>query len=231
MGACQCRGGPTDKSQEWTDPQKQALNRDENAESENAGSENVSNFGKEDNKLELTTSISNFDIRIADKRHSIEATGSASVNSLVSVNSADVSHSVMLGEGASYTGQRSANVMSRCAAGHEGTILKIGKTESGGSETALGVLKPFDENEARVYRALGHDKEPAEADALAGFTARYYGYFEDDPAEPAIESPESRFLHLQNLLHGYSADANVMDCKIGIRSFGEDEASKKKAEA
>lgn len=82
-------------------------------------------------------------------------------------------------------------------------------------EIAEYVMKVYDETEARVYQELQDRK-----DLLLRFTARFFGEVDKDDVADDLDG---RYMRLTNLLRGFSLNPHVMDCKLGIRSFGEQE--------
>lgn len=123
--------------------------------------------------------------------------------------------------------------LTRQAAGHGGgNILKDFASDS---DTATGVpeyiVKVYDEAEAANYRELIAAQDP-----LLRFTARFCGEVVDEDAKAAAEEQEDergprRYMRLSNLLHPFQRGPHVMDCKIGIRSYTEDEVGKNKLRA
>lgn len=117
----------------------------------------------------------------------------------------------------------SALTLDRVAAGHGGTsILKyVEHNATSVPEIPRCIMKVYNETEASFYKQL-QEKQ----DSLLPFTAKFYGEVEarDMPAD--LEG--GRYMRLANILHGFKSAPNIMDWKLGIRSFGEEEASKRK---
>lgn len=114
--------------------------------------------------------------------------------------------------------------LTQVAAGHGGASLMkhFADTDSLEQEVPSYIMKVYDEAEARAYQEL-EDTD----DALLKFTARYAGDFV--PNDPVSEQgePLGRYMRLTNLLANFSRRPHVMDCKVGCRSFLEEEVNKK----
>jgi len=108
------------------------------------------------------------------------------------------------------------------AAGHGGlNILKdFEKSEDVQSGIPTYIMKSYCEPEVMAYEALQERKDP-----LLSFTARYYGEVKQDD-QPDKEG--ERYIRLSNLLRSFARGPHVMDCKLGIRSFAEEEVGKTK---
>uniref|UniRef100_A0A6T1IN00 Kinase n=1 Tax=Alexandrium monilatum TaxID=311494 RepID=A0A6T1IN00_9DINO len=112
--------------------------------------------------------------------------------------------------------------LERCAAGHGGnSILKyVDKDAAEVPETPRFVMKVWDDNEVSVYEELKSTK-----DQLLAFTPSFFGEVDSDDLAPELED---RYMRLSNVLHKFNANPNVMDCKLGIRSFTEQEVHKRR---
>jgi len=111
--------------------------------------------------------------------------------------------------------------LTQLAAGHGGeNILKhFSPNQDVINEIPDCIMKTYNQVEADMYKKLEASKDP-----LLRFTARYYG--EVDPAE-VEQSEQRRYIKLKNLLQPFDKSPHVMDCKLGIRSFMEEEVSKR----
>eukprot|EP00756_Hemistasia_phaeocysticola_P045605 Hpha_TRINITY_DN19355_c0_g1::TRINITY_DN19355_c0_g1_i1::g.81102::m.81102/K00911/ITPK; 1D-myo-inositol-triphosphate 3-kinase len=96
-----------------------------------------------------------------------------------------------------------ARSLEACASGHMGDFL----TDPGGN-----VLKKLDKHEQRAYEALPQD------DPLVPFVACYRG-------PRCVQGHDGTFLCLENLLGGFRAP-HIMDCKLGVRTYLEEEVRK-----
>eukprot|EP00440_Ansanella_granifera_P042680 gb/GFBE01046274.1/.p1 GENE.gb/GFBE01046274.1/~~gb/GFBE01046274.1/.p1 ORF type:complete len:431 (+),score=107.31 gb/GFBE01046274.1/:1-1293(+) len=107
--------------------------------------------------------------------------------------------------------------LSRQASGHEG--FNFIKQYNGIDDFKKGVpafiLKSLDKEESIVYKEL-----QTSDDSLLRVTARSFGEVRDKEG--------NEFLKLDNLLRVFARGPHVMDCKIGVRSFTEDEVYSKK---
>eukprot|EP00406_Dinophysis_acuminata_P000256 CAMPEP_0179212886 /NCGR_PEP_ID=MMETSP0797-20121207/1356_1 /TAXON_ID=47934 /ORGANISM="Dinophysis acuminata, Strain DAEP01" /LENGTH=358 /DNA_ID=CAMNT_0020918551 /DNA_START=1 /DNA_END=1078 /DNA_ORIENTATION=- len=115
--------------------------------------------------------------------------------------------------------------LTRMAAGHgEMNILKCFHNES---DEASGIpdyiVKAYDATEVSVYEEL-----QSTGDALLGFTARYCGEVAREQLGDLGSGAADRYMRLSNLLKHFERGPNVMDCKLGIRSFGESEVTNTK---
>mmetsp|Transcript_20059 Transcript_20059/g.55215 ORF Transcript_20059/g.55215 Transcript_20059/m.55215 type:complete len:427 (-) Transcript_20059:173-1453(-) len=112
--------------------------------------------------------------------------------------------------------------MERVAAGHGGTsILKfVDRNAEEVPDIPEFVMKVWDDVEACVYKELG-----ATDDSLLPFTPGFFGEVDPDDLTPDLGG---RYMRLSNVLHNFNANPNVMDCKLGIRSFTEEEVHKVK---
>jgi len=108
------------------------------------------------------------------------------------------------------------------AAGHGGTsILKhVDKNAQAVPEFPRCIMKVYDETEAQRYEDL---KESG--DGLTRFTARFFGEVDPEDLPPDLDG---RYMKLSNLLRKFKSHPHVMDCKLGVRSFGESEVSSTK---
>lgn len=97
------------------------------------------------------------------------------------------------------------------AAGHAAALTKD-------KENSEFILKPLDKTEVAVYEELWKD---GGEDPLQKYISRFGGTIKMQSAPGA---PQQEFLRISNLLQDF-AFANVMDCKLGVRSFEEKEAS------
>eukprot|EP00931_Biecheleriopsis_adriatica_P062746 TRINITY_DN37889_c0_g1_i1.p1 TRINITY_DN37889_c0_g1~~TRINITY_DN37889_c0_g1_i1.p1 ORF type:complete len:458 (-),score=111.38 TRINITY_DN37889_c0_g1_i1:49-1362(-) len=104
--------------------------------------------------------------------------------------------------------------ISKQASGHE-DMWNFMKQYEGVDDFKTGiphyVLKQLDVAELNAYKAM-QEKE----DVLLRFTAKCYGQ--------VVGAEGREFLKLENLLQGLGRGPHVMDCKIGVRSFTEEEA-------
>mmetsp|Transcript_27444 Transcript_27444/g.63439 ORF Transcript_27444/g.63439 Transcript_27444/m.63439 type:complete len:481 (-) Transcript_27444:7-1449(-) len=104
--------------------------------------------------------------------------------------------------------------LSTVAAGHGGmSIVKDFDGEVDMSGIPSYINKKYDAGEAKAYKALKDSNDP-----LMEFTPQYFG-------EVAAEG-EERYIRLSNLLKPFMKAPHVMDCKLGIRSFAEEEVQK-----
>jgi len=117
----------------------------------------------------------------------------------------------------------SALTMDRVAAGHGGTsILKyVSKDDDEVAANPECIMKVYDATEATVYQQLR-----ASEDALRPFTASFFGKVNKDDLPEDIEGGD--YMKLENVLHTFDERPNVMDWKLGVRSFSEHEVSSKK---
>mmetsp|Transcript_36489 Transcript_36489/g.66875 ORF Transcript_36489/g.66875 Transcript_36489/m.66875 type:complete len:486 (+) Transcript_36489:102-1559(+) len=104
--------------------------------------------------------------------------------------------------------------LSTVAAGHGGmSIVKDFDGEVDMSGIPSYINKKYDKGEVQAYKALKDTNDP-----LLEFTPQYFG-------EVAAEGDE-RYIRLSNLLKPFMRAPHVMDCKLGIRSFAEEEVRK-----
>jgi hypothetical protein len=101
------------------------------------------------------------------------------------------------------------------AAGHQSSMTKD-------KDTSEFILKPLDKTEVAAYEHLWSKSSVEEP--LQKFSCDYGGTISiaNTPGAPPEE-----FLRISNLLQDF-AFPNVMDCKIGVRSFEEKECVEKK---
>jgi len=117
----------------------------------------------------------------------------------------------------------SALTMDRVAAGHGGTsILKyVSKDDTEVAANPECIMKVYDATEANVYQQLR-----ASEDALRPFTASFFGRVNQDDLPEDIEGGD--YMKLENVLHTFDERPNVMDWKLGVRSFSEHEVTSTK---
>jgi len=117
----------------------------------------------------------------------------------------------------------SALTMERVAAGHGGTsILKyVSKDDTEVADNPECIMKVYDKTEASVYEQLQSSK-----DTLRPFTASFFGQVNPDDLPDDLEGGD--YMKLENVLHAFDGRPNVMDWKIGLRSFSEGEVKSKK---
>eukprot|EP00419_Tripos_fusus_P008051 CAMPEP_0172685872 /NCGR_PEP_ID=MMETSP1074-20121228/20542_1 /TAXON_ID=2916 /ORGANISM="Ceratium fusus, Strain PA161109" /LENGTH=392 /DNA_ID=CAMNT_0013505093 /DNA_START=159 /DNA_END=1337 /DNA_ORIENTATION=- len=117
----------------------------------------------------------------------------------------------------------SALTMDRVAAGHGGTsILKyVSKDDTEVAANPECIMKVYNATEAGVYQQL-RDSE----DTLRPFTAAFFGEVQKDDLPEDLEGGE--YMKLENVLHAFDERPNVMDWKLGIRSFTEAEVTNTK---
>jgi len=114
--------------------------------------------------------------------------------------------------------------LSTLAAGHGGTsILKDYSHHQDQGDIPDFIIKVYDKAEADVYRELQRVQDP-----LTRFTASFHGEVCSDEVPDVKCEDGQKYIRLSNLLKHFKRGANVMDCKVGIRSFAEDEASRAK---
>lgn len=106
------------------------------------------------------------------------------------------------------------------AAGHADSILRDWREMDQETGVPEYVIKCRDENEVRIYEEL-----QAMCDPIQKFIPTYYGAVARAELE---EDLNQDYIRLSNLLRPYERGAHVMDCKVGIRSFDEDEVKKTK---
>lgn len=109
-----------------------------------------------------------------------------------------------------------------CAAGHGGSsILKHVDSHGVIQDKPAYIMKTYDEVETRAYEVLRNSN-----DILYSFTPKFGGevHHGDLPTDIA----EGRYIKLSNLLQRFGANPHVMDCKIGTRSFAEQEITNTK---
>lgn len=108
-------------------------------------------------------------------------------------------------------------LMSRIAAGHTDCVLKDWVGQEDVSEVPDYVIKTYDQREVEAYQELQSMGDP-----LSLFTPRFFGEVPREELEQELES--NRYVRLSNLLKEFHRGPNVMDCKLGVRSFVEEEA-------
>jgi len=115
--------------------------------------------------------------------------------------------------------------LDRVAAGHGGaSILKyVSRDAEEVPEIPDCVMKRWDDAEAGAYLTMA-----SMGDSLLPFTAQFFG--EVDPLDLAPDL-EGRYMRLGNVLKDFGSNPNVMDCKLGVRSFSEEEVHRKKLRA
>jgi len=113
----------------------------------------------------------------------------------------------------------SALTMDRVAAGHGGTsLLKyVSKDDTEVAANPECIMKVYDATEAGIYQQLR-----ASEDALRPFTASFFGEVHQDDLP---EDLEGGYMKLENVLHTFDQGPNVMDWKLGVRSFTEHEVT------
>mmetsp|Transcript_74003 Transcript_74003/g.171679 ORF Transcript_74003/g.171679 Transcript_74003/m.171679 type:complete len:408 (+) Transcript_74003:179-1402(+) len=113
--------------------------------------------------------------------------------------------------------------LERRAAGHGGnSILKyVDKHAPEVPEIPEFVMKVWDDTEACFYKEL-----IATGDSLLPFVPTFHG--EVDPEDLPADLEGGSYMRLSNVLRRCSANPNVMDCKLGIRSFEESEVQSPK---
>jgi len=112
--------------------------------------------------------------------------------------------------------------LSRVAAGHGGvSILRYVDKDDVDPSSPKCVIKVYDEREVTVYKELAET-----GDRLQAFAAQFYGEVDEEDMPEDLQG--SRYMKLTNLLRKFGTDPHVMDCKLGTRSFVEDEARSKK---
>lgn len=108
--------------------------------------------------------------------------------------------------------------LTRQAAGHGGAnIMKDWTTPTDDSGVPEFIIKGYDAEEARNYKTLHDAKDP-----LCAYIARYGG--DITAPGPGKDGKEEKFMRLENLLRQFKKGPHVMDCKMGIRSYSEEEA-------
>jgi 1D-myo-inositol-triphosphate 3-kinase len=113
--------------------------------------------------------------------------------------------------------------LDQCAAGHGGvSILRFVDADDEDPNRPKCVMKEYDETEAHVYKVLAENR-----DALQPFAPQFYGEVEPEDIPEDLEEG-SRYMKLSNLLRNFGTSPHVMDCKMGIRSFIEEESRVKK---
>mmetsp|Transcript_50153 Transcript_50153/g.117164 ORF Transcript_50153/g.117164 Transcript_50153/m.117164 type:complete len:481 (-) Transcript_50153:146-1588(-) len=120
--------------------------------------------------------------------------------------------------------------LTRVAAGHGGmSILKDFDDQLDNSDVPTYVIKVYDQLEASCYEQMQDLDDP-----LCQFIPRFCGVVEAEElvhleAEFAKEGTKAeRYMRLSNLMKGFKRGPHVMDCKLGIRSFGEAEVANDK---
>lgn len=108
--------------------------------------------------------------------------------------------------------------MTTVAAGHKDGVLKDWRETSDTTNIPDYVIKEYDEQEVAAYERLQADRDP-----VRQFTPCFYGEVLQDHLEQELAG--KRYIRLSNLLKGFKRGPNVMDCKLGVRSFSEAEAS------
>mmetsp|Transcript_64442 Transcript_64442/g.153769 ORF Transcript_64442/g.153769 Transcript_64442/m.153769 type:complete len:513 (-) Transcript_64442:107-1645(-) len=104
--------------------------------------------------------------------------------------------------------------LSTVAAGHGGmSIIKDFDNDADMTGIPMYINKKYDHIEALCYKELQDSNDP-----LLEFTPQYFGEVGGAGADS--------YMRLSNLLKPFMRSPHVMDCKLGIRSFSEDEVSK-----
>jgi 1D-myo-inositol-triphosphate 3-kinase len=113
--------------------------------------------------------------------------------------------------------------LSRVASGHGGvSILRwISGEFDDDPERPKCIIKDYNEVEASIYKDLA-----ATDDSLLPFVAEFHG--EVNPEQLPEDLDGKRYMKLTNLLRDFGSDPCVMDCKLGVRSFVEDEVKNTK---
>lgn len=125
--------------------------------------------------------------------------------------------------------RKSTRTMSRQAAGHAGSVLHFHEEAEDNSKQAASILKVLEEVEVMAYERL----YSLQTDPIHDFVARYYGevLMESHPSqEEGLAGEPERYIRLSNLLRNFHQPF-VMDVKVGVRSFVEDEAKSIKPRA
>jgi len=102
------------------------------------------------------------------------------------------------------------------AAGHQATLLQETDEDD-------YVLKPYEEVEVRNYEKLWSPSVDDADEPMRRFVSRFDGVVTED-ATPTSKIGR-KFMRLGNLLRGFTRPC-VLDCKLGVRTFQESEASK-----
>jgi len=109
------------------------------------------------------------------------------------------------------------------AAGHGGvSILRFVDADDEDPDLPKCVMKVYDEAEVIVYKELADTN-----DKLRPFAAEFHGEVDEDDIPQDLQG--SRYMKLTNLLRIHGLNPHVMDCKLGVRSFAEDEIVSKKS--
>lgn len=106
--------------------------------------------------------------------------------------------------------------LTRQAAGHGGANILKDFTNVSDSGIPEYIFKAWDEVEANNYRLLQSQKDP-----LVRFLAHFAGEVEERQGK--VGQPLEKYMRLSNLLRRFQRGPHVMDCKIGTRSFTENE--------
>mmetsp|Transcript_52418 Transcript_52418/g.125229 ORF Transcript_52418/g.125229 Transcript_52418/m.125229 type:complete len:484 (-) Transcript_52418:143-1594(-) len=160
-----------------------------------------------------------------------------SVASLASLNSQGVADDLRKGRRNNLSAAAAAAAaaarnrrLTRVAAGHGGmSILKDFDDSSDNNDVPSYVIKVYDKLEVSCYERLQDTDDP-----LCQFTPRFCGVVEAEDlahleAEFAKEGTKAeRYMRLSNLMKGFKRGPHVMDCKLGVRSFGESEVANDK---
>mmetsp|Transcript_34349 Transcript_34349/g.80398 ORF Transcript_34349/g.80398 Transcript_34349/m.80398 type:complete len:459 (-) Transcript_34349:105-1481(-) len=114
--------------------------------------------------------------------------------------------------------------LTNVAAGHGGlSIIKDFADNGGhdGSGVPDYINKAYDPIEAGIYQMMQDSCDP-----LRRHTPSFFGLVDGPPDEATGQA--DRRIRLSNLLRKFKPRPHVMDCKLGVRSFGEEEVHSEK---